>query len=157
MLSIIFIGIVLVILSVFTHQLCLHGVSKANERVRLDRLYIPIGVLGCFIGHFTEIVIFAVAYNYIENNTGMGGIGGACDGSLFDCMYFSFSTYTTLGYGDIFPLGHLRLLTGIEAITGILMAAWSTSFLFFKMKDRTSPNHKKDRNSQTSLSTNNKS
>lgn len=134
MLSVIAIGMLLVIASVFIHQACLRGVSKVNERIKFTRLYMPIGILGCFIGHFIEIVLFATAYYYIENHTGMGEIGGACNGTIYDCTYFSFSTYTTLGYGDIFPLGYLRILTGIEAMTGILMAAWSTSFLFFKMK-----------------------
>jgi len=136
MFSVLLIGIVLVVASVLIHHFFLRNVSKLNDWVNSESLYMPIGVLGCFVSHFVEIILFAVAYFYIENNTGMGEVGGACNGSLYDCIYFSFSTYTTLGYGDIFPLGHLRILTGIESITGILMAAWSTSFLFLNMKGK---------------------
>ncbi len=36
-------------------------------------------------------------------------------------LYFSFSTLTTLGYGDIVPVSPLaRMLTSVEAITGQL-------------------------------------
>ena len=30
-------------------------------------------------------------------------------------------TYTSLGLGDIFPLGRLRMVVGVEALTGLLM------------------------------------
>lgn len=137
MIGVILIGIVLVVASVFIHQYTLSTVTKLNGQIKADGLRMPIGVLGCFIAHFAEVVMFAIAYFCIEQADGMGKMGGACDGLFYDCLYFSLTTYTTLGYGDIFPVGDLRVLTGIEAITGILMAAWSTSFLFFKMKEKT--------------------
>jgi len=33
-------------------------------------------------------------------------------------LYFSVVTFTTLGYGDIIPLGISRLFAGIEALLG---------------------------------------
>lgn len=135
MINVILIGTVLVVASVFIHQATLSTVTKLNGQIKVEVLRMPIGVLGCFIAHFTEVVMFAIAYFCIQQAAGMGKMGGACDGQFYDCLYFSLTTYTTLGYGDIFPVGDLRVLTGIEAITGILMAAWSTSFLFFKMKE----------------------
>jgi hypothetical protein len=47
---------------------------------------------------------------------------------------FSFSTYTTLSYGDIDAVGDLRHLTGLEALTGLVMITWSASFLFLEMQ-----------------------
>jgi hypothetical protein len=49
-------------------------------------------------------------------------------------LYFSFASYTSLGIGDIFPIGHIRLLTGIEALLGLLMIGWTASFLFLEMR-----------------------
>ncbi|MGK7895739.1 MAG: potassium channel family protein [Xenococcus sp. (in: cyanobacteria)] len=45
--------------------------------------------------------------------------------SLFDSMfYFSFTTLTTLGYGDISPLSNLaRTLANLEAIVGVMYPA----------------------------------
>lgn len=59
---------------------------------------------------------------------------------LREFWYFSIETYTSLGLGDIDPLGQLRLLTGIEALTGLLMISWTASFTYLEMsrywKDR---------------------
>lgn len=52
---------------------------------------------------------------------------------LTDAVYFSFTNYTTLGYGDIEPGGQLRFLAGMEAITGLSLITWSASFMFMEM------------------------
>ena len=33
-----------------------------------------------------------------------------------DCVYFSFTAYTTLGFGDIVPHGDLRFLAGARSV-----------------------------------------
>ncbi len=48
--------------------------------------------------------------------------------------YFSIVTYTSLGYGDLTPIGRMRLLAGIEALTGIILVAWTSSHLFLMMQ-----------------------
>ena len=45
-------------------------------------------------------------------------------------IYFSFVTFTTLGYGDLTLSDGWRLLSGIEALNGILLDGWSTAVLF---------------------------
>ena len=40
--------------------------------------------------------------------------------SFLDCFYFSTVTYTTLGYGDMSPIGWLRIISSIEAFFGAL-------------------------------------
>ena len=42
--------------------------------------------------------------------------------------------------GDVYPVGALRLLSGIEGINGLFLIAWSTSFTYFVM-DRLWPLH----------------
>ena len=44
-------------------------------------------------------------------------------------IYFSAVTYTTTGYGDLVLPADLRLVGGVEALTG-LMCGWSTGFFF---------------------------
>jgi hypothetical protein len=65
---------------------------------------------------------------------GFGSLEGNFNGSLIDSVYFSFTNYTTVGYGDIEPTGQLRFLAGMEAITGLSLITWSASFMFMEMR-----------------------
>jgi hypothetical protein len=44
-------------------------------------------------------------------------------------LYFSAITYTTLGYGDVLLPRESRLIGGVEALTGMLMMAWSAAIM----------------------------
>lgn len=50
--------------------------------------------------------------------------------SLSEAVYFSIVTFTTLGYGDISLSSDWRLLSGLEAINGIMLIGWSTAMMF---------------------------
>jgi voltage-gated potassium channel len=45
-------------------------------------------------------------------------------------FYFSASTYSTVGYGDLILPSNWRLLGPLEAITGVLMSGISVCLLF---------------------------
>ncbi|MBW7472066.1 potassium channel family protein [Marinobacter sp. M216] len=93
-----------------------------------------VAVFGILVAHTVQVWIFAAAYYGLHHGEGWGELVGNFSGSLLDCAYFSFTTFTTLGYGDIEALGHLRYLTGIEALTGLVLITWSASFLFVEMQ-----------------------
>ena len=77
------------------------------------------------LAHLIEIAIWAAAY------VGLGVLP-----NFEVATYFSMVTYTTVGYGDVvLPVGW-HLLSGVEGLTGILMAGWSTGF-FFSVANRT--------------------
>ena len=48
-------------------------------------------------------------------------------------LYFSMSSYTTIGYGDVLLPERWRLLGAIEGITGVLLCGLSTAFIFAVM------------------------
>lgn len=50
--------------------------------------------------------------------------------SFSESVYFSMVTFTTLGYGDISLSSNWRLLSGLEAINGIMLIGWSTAMMF---------------------------
>ena len=52
---------------------------------------------------------------------------------FLDYLYFSSVTYTSLGLGDVFPVGHLRFLTGVEALNGLVLIAWTGAFTYLAM------------------------
>lgn len=100
----------------------------------IHRYRILIGVLGALVAHVIEVWIFGLAYYGLIQWERFGELKGNFDGSLLDCVYFSFTNYTTLGYGDIEPVGLIRFLTGIESLTGLVMITWTASFLFYEMQ-----------------------
>lgn len=44
---------------------------------------------------------------------------GASHPTFFDCLYFSVVTISSLGYGDMRPIGWARALVGLEVVTGL--------------------------------------
>ena len=45
-------------------------------------------------------------------------------------LYFSLTSYTTIGYGDVLLPERWRLLGAIEGISGVLLCGVSTAFIF---------------------------
>lgn len=124
-----------VAIAVVIHYEFLYRLTCFMPRLKIrHRLRIVVGVLTAIIAHTIEVLIFAFAYLGQQKNEHWGELTGNFDGSLADCIYFSFTTYTTLGFGDIEPLGAIRYLVGIESLTGLILITWTASFLYIEMK-----------------------
>ncbi len=103
---------------------------------RLDtrpRPRILVLMLALIVVHQAEVWNFAWAYYLADLNGTMGSLLGA-DHGILTYAYFSTTTYTTLGYGDITPTGPLRFLASVEALTGFLLVTWSASFTYLEMQ-----------------------
>lgn len=72
--------------------------------------------------HSVQITLWALTYRWILPAGDLGDFESA--------LYFSFVTFTTLGYGDITLSEGWRLLSGIEALNGLLLVGWTTALLF---------------------------
>lgn len=81
-----------------------------------------------------EIWAFAFGYYLMIHYGNFGSLEGHFDKSLMDCSYFSFVTYTSLGFGDIVAKGDMRFLAGLEALTGLVLISWTASFMFLEMQ-----------------------
>ena len=46
--------------------------------------------------------------------------------SIFDSLYFSLTTYTTIGYGDFHPIGSFRIFAAIEGLLGAILTSLFT-------------------------------
>lgn len=135
MLTVFILNSIVVMVVVMIHYEILYYLSVLIKRMSIKhRFRIVFGVFGCLIGHALEIWVFAIPYFFMNRSAGWGYLEGNFNGSLLDCAYFSFTTYTTLGFGDISPLGHLRYLTGIESLTGLVLITWTASFLYYEMQ-----------------------
>jgi len=89
---------------------------------------------GIFIAHLIEICIYAGAYYLMHGHLGLGTITGATGEGIGDYFYFSITSYTTLGFGDVYPTGPIRIVTGIESLNGLVLIGWSTSYTYLAMQ-----------------------
>ncbi len=135
MITVLLVNTLVVVVAVVIHYEFLYRLTRLLPRIKIiHRLRILLGVGGALVAHAVEVWVFAVAYYFMHRAPGWGQLTGNFDGSLMDCVYFSFTTFTTLGFGDIQPIGGLRFLTGIESLTGLVLITWTASFLFVEMK-----------------------
>lgn len=88
-----------------------------QSRLR-QAVFIVAIVLGLFVIHAAEIWLYAGAYLFV----------GALP-TLEAALYFSTSTFTTLGYGDVTLDETWRLVAAIEGFNGFLLIGWSTAYL----------------------------
>lgn len=98
------------------------------------RMRLMLVIIGVFTGHTVEIWLFGIAYYLLEIYFKLGKFGGLITEYFMDYVYFSAVCYTSLGLGDMYPSGMLRMLTGAEALVGLLMIAWSGSFTYLAME-----------------------
>jgi hypothetical protein len=125
----------LVALAVLIHYEALNLLSVLIPKLRVKhRLRVLFGVFGALFAHITEIWLFAFAYFFKIRSGYFGTLEGDFNNSLMDCSYFSFTTYTSLGFGDIEPTGDIRFLAALEALTGLVLIAWTASFMFLEMQ-----------------------
>ena len=131
----IFNGVVIGI-AVLVHYEALYRLALLLPKLRIPpRFRVLVGVAGAFMAHVAEVWVFAVGYLLMLKWDAGSKLGGNFDGSLLDCSYFSFTNYTSLGFGDIEPFGHVRFLAGLEGLTGLILIAWTASFMYIEMQN----------------------
>lgn len=91
-------------------------------------------VFACFLAHTIEVWVYALGFWLLGDELELVSTVGNAPADLFDYVYFSATTYTSLGFGDVYPAGEARLLAGVEALNGLLLIAWSASFTYLVME-----------------------
>jgi len=129
MLKLTFIGFLLVCATVTIHALgtALWLRLLVKNSAHLGKAYHLLKVLVFtsalfLLMHFIEIMLWAITYRQLVAVDELKSFGEA--------FYFSIVTFTTLGYGDITLSEQWRILSGVEAVNGILLVGWTTALLF---------------------------
>lgn len=128
------ISMVIVTVCVVLHYEALRFLSRTVGIHMHKRIGVLVVMLGLLVAHVLEILIFALGYIVMQHGIGLGHITGMTEGSLFDFIYFSSVVYTTVGFGDLLPVGAIRILTAAEGLAGLAMITWSASFTFLAMQ-----------------------
>ncbi|WOR16160.1 ion channel [Hyphomonas sp. FCG-A18] len=79
---------------------------------------VVITVLGLFALHSLQIWVYAIAYILLDEFQ-----------TIEQALYFSTSTFTTVGFGDLVLDERWRMLSAAESANGFLLIGWSTAFL----------------------------
>lgn len=95
------------------------GVHPANLTTMTGQgLAIIFIVVLLFLLHSVQIWIYALVYL---------ALGQFAD--VESALYFSTSTFTTVGFGDVYLDRPWRMLSAAESANGFLLIGWSTAFL----------------------------
>ena len=122
------IGGALIVTTVFVHAVILEIIIRALIAVRTDIEVrwragaFAFVILAVFVAHVIEISIWAVFYYIADSIIEIPTFEAA--------LYFSTSSFTTVGFGDLVLSEDWRLLGSIEAINGMILFGWSTAFIF---------------------------
>ena len=128
-------GLSLSALTIAFHYEVLHVLSVSIGRlIQNHRRRTVLAVLILFLAHVAEIWLFAGGHYMAVEWFSLGQLKGEFSGAIRDYAYFSAITYTTVGYGDIYPIGEVRIIAGLESLTGLMMIAWSAAFTVFNLE-----------------------
>lgn len=75
-------------------------------------------VVGLLLLHAVEVALWAQFYVFMH-----------CFSDASTAYYYSLSSYTTVGYGDVVLTRPWRFIGAWEAMLGVLMFGWSTASL----------------------------
>jgi hypothetical protein len=121
------IGGALIVITVLVHAVSLELIFKAFIAVRTDievrwrAVVLALVILAVFVAHVIEIWIWAIFY-YFKASIQIPTLEAA--------LYFSASSFTTVGFGDLVLSENWRLLSSFEATNGMILFGWSTAFIF---------------------------
>ncbi|HQV80177.1 MAG: two pore domain potassium channel family protein [Agitococcus sp.] len=126
----------LVFVTTLIHYEVLRLISELIPKLTIKpRLRVLVVIYGTFFAHVLEIWLFSVAYYVLNTHLSLGSFHGlTATAHFYDFLYFSAVVYTSLGFGDILPHGHMRLIVGAEGLVGLLMIGWSASFIYLIME-----------------------
>ena len=121
--------------SIFIQYEALRLISLLIEEVKgPPRRLLLVVVSGTMLAHVVVIGLWAIGYSAATSWMGLGEITTRDPWEIGEFFFFSAESYTSLGLGDINLKGPVRLLAGLQTLTGLMLIAWSASFTFVAMQ-----------------------
>jgi hypothetical protein len=127
--SLISIGLMLVCVVMF-YEVLAHVWVNLPRFEHHPRIQILLTIFSTFVAHTIGVWLFGVAYYVLDHWFQFGALGGNMEHDLLSYVYFSAVSYSSLGLGDVYPMGGLQLLVGVEAILGLILIGWTVTFTY---------------------------
>lgn len=126
---------ILVLATVGIHYEALRLVSALLPHLKIrPRKRIVVIIIGAFAAHTVEVWLYALGFLVLDRYLEAGHLTGDTISNISTYLYHSTVTYSSLGYGDLAPHGALRLVSGVEALNGLVMIGWTASFTYLAME-----------------------
>ncbi|TAL04635.1 MAG: two pore domain potassium channel family protein [Porticoccaceae bacterium] len=126
-------SLLLIIGCVLFHYEALRFIGASAARVKQHRRAVLTVIFGVVGAHLAEILLYALAM-YLGHRLGLGALAGEPHPRPAQYFYLSAETFTTLGLGDIYPTGDLRLIASLEPLIGMLLIGWSGSYTYLAVQ-----------------------
>lgn len=132
MLLIVLITMFAVMFSIGLHYFALLSITRLLSHFHgTHPASIVLALLLAVFAHLLEIVVFGIAWQVMYS---IELITFSIEEPTFlDLIYFSGTTYTTIGYGDIILTGNGRIMAVVEGVMGLVLIAWTASFTYYEM------------------------
>jgi hypothetical protein len=125
---------VAIVLSILTHYEGLIGLSKAlGAKARHQRVKVLYAILCLLFLHVVEVWIFGLMLWGLLQWPECGSLSTRST-NVLDAVYFSAVNFSTVGSGDMVPVGPVRFLIGTESLVGLVLITWSASFTYLEME-----------------------
>ncbi len=108
-----------------------HGHTTHTRRQPVQVLLAIFGVMAL---HMLQIVIFGTVWWGLLQFPGTGTVANIAHLQWHGALFLSSLSYTSLGFDALVPMGAVRILASVEALTGLVLVAWSASFAFLLMQ-----------------------
>ena len=114
-----------IVATVIVHAVSLEIILRTILAINIDwearwrTLTFSLTIMAIFLAHVVEICIWAMFYYYTEEIQ-----------TFEAALYFSTSSFTTVGYGDLVLSEDWRLFGSLESANGMILFGWSTAFIF---------------------------
>jgi len=106
-------------------------ITQKNMTPRILLSFLWAGIL---IAHTMSVFLYALVYWYLVAIFEYPPLEGIDVQGFFSYLYYSAATYASLGLGDIYPRGMLRLISSIEVVNGLTLISWSAMFTYFSVQ-----------------------
>ena len=106
--------------------------EKGEAQPHFFNSFLTLTLLVC--AHILEIIWFAGGFYISSKWLDLGELNSSVGNQFRDYFFHSAVTYSSLGMSEI-PTGHLRFMTAMESLTGIIILTWSATF-FYSVMDR---------------------
>lgn len=126
--SLVSVGLMLVSVMIF-YEILAHWWGFLPRLKSHRRTQILLTLLVVFLCHTLVIWLFGACY-YLLAQQDFGDLQGNIQHGLLDYVYFSGESYSSLGLGDVYPTGGLRMLIAVEALLGLILIGWTVAYTY---------------------------